>query len=88
MAHTPQARKRIRQDEARNTANAARRARIRTFVKKVESLIEQGQKDQIQGAFQSAMRELHQGARLKVISAGMANRKISRLAARIRSSAS
>ncbi len=87
MAHTVQARKRIRQDLARNEANSARRARIRTFVKKAESLIAQGDKEQIPTAFQAAMRELHQGARLNIISTGMANRKISRLAARIRTSA-
>ena len=44
MANTPQARKRIRRNENRAAINGARLSRIRTFVKKVESAIEGGDK--------------------------------------------
>ena len=44
MANTPQARKRIRRNNRRADVNTARVSRIRTFVKRVESAIEGGDK--------------------------------------------
>ncbi|MDD9912723.1 MAG: 30S ribosomal protein S20 [Alphaproteobacteria bacterium] len=84
MAHTIQARKRIRQDSARNEANAMMRSRVRTFVKNLETAIEAGAKDQITTAFKAAMSELHKAARKGVLSSGAVNRKVSRLAASIK----
>jgi small subunit ribosomal protein S20 len=45
MANTPQAKKRIRRNERRAEINGNRVSRIRTFVKKVESALEAGDKD-------------------------------------------
>ena len=42
MANTPQAKKRIRRNAARETINHSRVSRIRTFIKAVESAIESG----------------------------------------------
>ncbi len=44
MAHHKSAKKRIRQTERRTEVNGARVSRIRTFVKKVETLIDSGDK--------------------------------------------
>lgn len=83
MAHTSQARKRIRQDEARNAANRAARSRLRTTVKKSETAIAEQDKPAVATTFKNVMSELHRAARKGLISRGSANRKISRLAARI-----
>ena len=84
MAHTVQARKRIRQNQKRAEQNTTQRSRMRTFIKKLEQAIDAGEKDVISPAFQNAMRELHKCARKGVVSKGAANRKISRLAAAVR----
>jgi small subunit ribosomal protein S20 len=44
MANTPQAKKRIRRNARRADVNGARVSRIRTFVKKVESALDSGDK--------------------------------------------
>jgi len=54
MAHHKSAKKRIRQTERRTEVNRARVSRIRTFVKKVETLIEGGDKNQIHAAQNAA----------------------------------
>ena len=83
MAHTAQARKRIRQDAARNAANRAERSKLRTFVKRAEAAIESADKAVIPAAFKNVMSELHKAARKGLMSRGAADRKLSRLAARI-----
>ena len=45
MANTASAQKRIRQNVKRTARNAARKSRMRTFVKKVETAIASGDKD-------------------------------------------
>ena len=45
MANTPQAKKRIRRNQARATINKNRVSRIRTLVKKVEAAVASGDKD-------------------------------------------
>lgn len=83
MANTPQARKRIRRNEARAVVNGARVSRIRTFVKKVESAIESGSADGARAAFQLAQPELMRGVSKGVLHKNTVARKISRLSARI-----
>ena len=51
MANTPQAKKRIRRNARRTEVNGARVSRIRTFIKKVESAIELGDKSAATAAF-------------------------------------
>lgn len=83
MAHSTQARKRIRQTEKRNAANTAMRTRIRTFVKRAEEAIKSGDKALIGNAFTAAMSELAKGARKGIVTKNAAARKVSRLAKRI-----
>ena len=61
MANTPQAKKRIRRNERRAEINGARMSRIRTFLKKVESAIEGGDKETAQTALRAAQPELARG---------------------------
>lgn len=87
MAHSNQARKRIRQDEKRNTANRTQVARMRSMVKALETAITAGDRDTVPQAFKNAMSALHQNARKGLISRNAAARKISRLSARVNKSA-
>ena len=84
MANTPSARKRIRQTEKRTARNAARKSRMRTFIKKVETAIAGGDKDQAAAAFRAAQPELQRAAGKGVIHANTVSRKLSRLSARIK----
>ena len=84
MAHHKSAIKRIRQTEHRTTVNRARRGRIRTFVKKVESAIESGNQQEAQLALKAAQPELMRGVSKGVLHQKTASRKMSRLAARIK----
>ena len=45
MANTPQAKKRIRRNAKRELVNKNRLSRVRTYIKKVETAIEAGDKD-------------------------------------------
>jgi len=79
MANTPQARKRIRRNERRAEINGARISRIRTFVKKVESAIEGGDKPAAAAALLAAQPELDRGVARGVLHKNTASRKLSRL---------
>ncbi len=83
MANTPQARKRIRRNNARAEINGARVSRIRTFVKKVESALESGTAEQAVTAMRLAEPELMRGVSKGVMHKNTAARKISRLTKRI-----
>ena len=85
MANSPQAKKRVRQNERRAVTNRARISRIRTFVKKVEEAIEAGDQEAASAAFKAAEPELMRGAGKGVLHKRTAARKVSRLAGRIRS---
>lgn len=54
MANSAQARKRARQAEKRRQHNMALRSRTRTFIKKVQTAIETGDKAAAQDAFKEA----------------------------------
>ncbi|MGD9472819.1 MAG: 30S ribosomal protein S20 [Novosphingobium sp.] len=83
MANTPQARKRIRRNEARAAINGARISRIRNFVKKVESAIEGGDKPAAAEALKAAQPELARGVARGVLHKNTASRKLSRLTKRV-----
>lgn len=85
MAHHSSAKKRIRQTERRTEVNGARVGRIRTFIKKVEIAIAGGDKAVAAAALRVAEPELMRGAQVGVVHKNTAARKISRLAARIKS---
>jgi small subunit ribosomal protein S20 len=87
MANNASARKRIRQTAVRTERNAARKSRMRTFLKKVETAIASGDKAQAQDALRVAQPEV-QRARVKgVIHLNTVARKLSRLSARIKAMA-
>ena len=83
MANTPQAKKRIRRNDKRAEINGNRLGRIRTFVKKVESAIEGGDKTAAAEALQAAQPELARGVARGVLPKNTASRKVSRLAKRV-----
>ncbi len=85
MANTLQSKKRARQNEARFSVNKARRSRIRTFLRKVEEAIASGDKDAAVAALRSAQPELMRGVTKGVVHKNTASRKVSRLAARVKS---
>lgn len=85
MANHKSAEKRIRQTLRRTEVNRARVSRIRTFVKKVETAIESGDKNAAAEAFKAAQPELMRGATKGVLHHNTVSRKLSRLSARIKS---
>lgn len=85
MANTPQSKKRARQNARRLEINKARRSRIRTFLRKVEEAIASGDKDAAQNALRAAQPELMRGVTKGVFHKNTAARKMSRLAARVKS---
>ena len=85
MANTASARKRIRQTARRTERNQARKSRMRTFIKKVELAIAGGNKDEAAAALRAAQPEMQRAAGKGVIHANTVSRKVSRLAARIKS---
>ena len=84
MANTASARKRIRQTERRTERNQARKSRMRTFVKKVETAIAGGDKAQAAAAFKAAQPEMQRAAGKGVIHRNTVARRLSRLAKRIK----
>ncbi|MFM5924370.1 MAG: 30S ribosomal protein S20 [Novosphingobium sp.] len=85
MANTPQAKKRIRRNEKRAEINGNRMSRIRTFVKKVESALEGGDKTAAADALKAAQPELARGVARGVLHKNTAARKLSRLTKRVAS---
>ncbi len=83
MANTPQARKRIRRNDRRAEINGNRLSRIRTFVKKVESALEGGDKTAAAAALKEAQPELARGVARGVIHKNTVARKMSRLTKRV-----
>lgn len=88
MANHASALKRVRRNERRAVINGARRSRIRTFLKKVETSIESGDQNQAQDALKNAQPELMRGAAKGLFHKNYVARKLSRLSARIKAMAS
>ena len=85
MANTPQSQKRASQNERRYAVNKARRSRLRTFLRKVEEAITLGDKAVAAEALTAAQPEVMRGVTRGVVHKNTAARKISRLAARVKS---
>jgi small subunit ribosomal protein S20 len=83
MANSPQARKRIRRNNARAEVNGARVSRIRGFVKKVESACEAGDKTAAAAALKDAQPEMARGVARGVMHKNTVARKMSRLSKRV-----
>ena len=84
MANNASARKRIRQTEKRTIRNTARKSRMRTFIKKVETAITSGDKTQAAEALRAAQPEMQRASGKGVIHRNTVARKISRLSRRIK----
>lgn len=83
MANTPQAKKRIRRNARRAEINGNRVSRIRTFVKKVESALEIGDKAAAVAALAAAQPEMARGVAKGVLHKNTASRKFARLNKRV-----
>ena len=83
MANTPQAKKRIRRNTARAEINGARISHIRSFIKKVESACEAGDKEAAAVALKAAQPEMARGVARGVLHKNTASRKMSRLSKRV-----
>jgi small subunit ribosomal protein S20 len=84
MAHHESAKKRIRTNARRAEINHSRISRIRTFLKRVETAIEAGDKSVAQAEFKLAQPELQRGATRGVLHKNTVARKLSRLSTRIK----
>jgi small subunit ribosomal protein S20 len=84
VAHHRSAKKRIRQTEKRTAINRSRVSRIKTFMRKVETALAQGDFSTAQTAFAAAEPEIRRGVTRGVLHMNTASRKISRLARRVR----
>ena len=84
MANTASARKRIRQTAKRTARNQARKSRMRTFVKKVETAVASGDQAVAREALRLAQPEMHRAVTKGVAHKNTIARKLSRLSARIK----
>ncbi len=84
MAHHASAKQRIRRNARRTQINRDRIGRIRTFVKNVEAEITNGDKNAAHAALQAAQPEIHRGVSKGVLHKNTANRRLSRLSARVK----
>ncbi|AKQ43151.1 30S ribosomal protein S20 [Aurantiacibacter atlanticus] len=83
MANTLQAKKRIRRNNKRAEVNGARISRIRSYVKKVETAVTEGDKQAAADALKTAQPEIAKGVAKGVMHKNTAARKMSRLSKRI-----
>lgn len=84
MANNPGARKAIRKIAARTEVNKARRSRVRTYVRKFEEAVTSGDAAVAQSAFVEAQSELMRAVSKGVVHKNTGARKVSRLAARLK----
>ena len=84
MAQHKSAKPRLNRNNKRAVINGARRSRVRTFVKKVEALIADKNKEQAQEAFRVAESELMVAVRKGVFHLNTAARTVSRLSKKIK----
>ena len=84
MAHTVQAKKRIRQLKKHTENNRMRMSRIRTYMRTVEQAIESSDQPAAQEALKAFQPEIMSGVNKGVLHLNMAARRISRLNKRIK----
>lgn len=84
MANTPSAKKAARKIARRTEINRTRRSRMRTYVRKVEEAIASGDAAAAAEALRVAQPELMRAAQKGVMHRNTASRKVSRLAARVK----
>lgn len=79
MAHSKQAKKRVRQNERRREDNKAIASVMRTEIKRVLAAVESGDMETAKGALPGAMRRIDKAAKRGVIHDNTAARRKSRL---------
>jgi len=84
MADHTSSKKAIRQIKTRTARNQIRISRIRTFVKKVESLLAATNKSEAVVALREAEAEIMRGANKGIMHKNTASRKVSRLTKRVK----
>ena len=84
MANHKAAKTRIVRNHKRSVINGARKSRVRTFVKKVDALINAQDKEAATAALKVAESEMMRAAQKGVFHKNMASRTISRLAQKIK----
>ena len=84
MANHTSSKKANRQIETRTEQNRTRVSRIRTFIKKVESLLDAGNKTEIVGAMREAEAEIMRGVSKGTMHKNTASRKVSRLTKKVK----
>ncbi|MBL4807129.1 MAG: 30S ribosomal protein S20 [Rhodobacteraceae bacterium] len=87
MANSPQSKKRARTAERRAEINKNRRTRIKTFIRRVEEAITGGDQTVAAEALKNAQPEIMRGVTKGIWHKSTASRKVSRLAARVKSMA-
>ncbi|WP_291842574.1 30S ribosomal protein S20 [Maricaulis sp.] len=85
MANTNSAKKMVRKIARRTAVNKARRSRVRTFVKKVETAIASGDQAAAKTALVEAESELMRAVGKGIYHKNTGSRKVSRLSARVKS---
>jgi small subunit ribosomal protein S20 len=84
MANTKSAKKAVRKIERRTEVNRSRRSQMRTYVRKVEEAIASGDAAQAKAALGEAEPLLMKAAQKGIVHKNTASRKVSRLAARVK----
>jgi small subunit ribosomal protein S20 len=87
MANTAQAKKRARQAEKSRIRKAGQRSKMRTFIKKVITAVDSGDKEQAQTAFKTAVPMIDTAVTKGLIHKNKAARSKSRLNSRVRAMA-
>lgn len=85
MANTKSAKKAARQAVKRAEVNKTRKSRMRTFVKKVEDALSKGDAAAAATALKAAEPVIMRTAQKGLVHKNAASRKVSRLAARVKS---
>jgi small subunit ribosomal protein S20 len=84
MANTSSAKKATRKIAARTEVNKARRSRVRSFIRKFEEAVTSGDKTAATEAFKVVEPEIMRAVTKGIVHKNTASRKVSRLAARLK----
>jgi small subunit ribosomal protein S20 len=80
MAHSKQARKRIRQNETRRLRNKARSSEVKTLMKRLEAAVAKGDKEAATALLPLVCKKIDKAAKTHVIHKNTASRKKSLVA--------
>lgn len=84
MANHKSAEKALRQNIKRNAINKSRTSKIRTFIKKLESLVSGGDQKTSVEFFKDVQAQIMKGVTKGVLKKNTASRKVSRLFAKVK----